>query len=218
MESVRSIIKENNEKYEHFSYYEIILDKIQENVIEHPDICIESCKSLIEGVSKTILITLDSDITEREIKSLDVMPLFRKATNKLAEFDEEIELDFATRSCSLIQNFGEIRNQRGDISHGRAAPKTNFSTPKFSAFAMQITESLIFYMLDSFFRIELLNEAELQYEDNSEYNLMLDETTPLAGRVRYSEALFYQDYPSYFQQLLNYNSEQEAVAINEEEE
>lgn len=218
MESVRSIINGNNEKYEHFSYYETILDKIQENVTENPDICIESCKSLIEGVSKTILMTLDSDITEREIKDLSVMPLFRKAANKLAEFDEEIEIDFATRSCSLVQVFGNIRNQRGDISHGRAAPKTNFSTSKFSSFAMQITEGLVFYMLDSFFRIELSAEIEIKYEDNADYNLMLDQATPLGGRVRYSEALFYQDYPSYFQQLLDYNAEQEADAFADEEE
>jgi len=210
MQLVRALISQNNEKYEHFSYYEGIIDVIEEKIQSHPDICIESCKSLIEGVSKTIIKRLDNTTTDDDLNKMDVMPLFKRAANKLAEFDEELELDFINRTASLIQNFGEIRNQRGDISHGRAAPKEIYSSPQFSNLVARVTEALAFYVLEHFFRLALPDEAEIKYEDNPAFNEMLDTLKPM-GSLSFSKALFDQDNVSYCEQLLDYKTEQEEV-------
>jgi len=206
MKLVRSLIAQNNEKYEHFSYYEGIIDVIEEKIQSHPDICIESCKSLIEGVSKTIIKKLDNTATDGDLNKMDVMPLFKRAANKLAEFDEELELDFINRTASLIQNFGQIRNERGDISHGRAVPKEIYSSPQFSNLVARVTEALAFYVLEHFFRLELSGEVEIKYVDNPEFNEMLDTANPM-GSLSFSKALFDQDNVSYCERLLDYQSE-----------
>ncbi len=202
----------NYGRYEHLIYYQDIIDIIEQNVASQPDICIESCKSLIEGVSKTILKTLDPTISDAAMKE-DVMPLYKKAAKKLAEFDDKIESDFVNRSGSLIENFGMIRNRRGDISHGRAVPKLDFSTPQFSTLVMNVTEAITFYLLEHFFRIEI--SKDIKYEDYDEFNQWLDNSNPL-GTLSYSKALFEQDVISYEQQLLNYQPEDIPVLDVEE--
>ncbi|MFN0141640.1 MAG: abortive infection family protein [Pyrinomonadaceae bacterium] len=185
-----------------------MIEVIEQNVTKQPDICIESCKSLIEGVSKTILKALDPTVTDDDLKNLDVMPLFKKAAKKLAEFDEEIEPDFINRSGTLVENFGMLRNQRGDISHGKAAPKQYMSSPQFSGLVAQITEALAYYILDHFFRIDFSYSEEVKYEDNPDFNQSLDDLNPFEG-LSFSKALFDQDNVSYFEQLLEYQTEQE---------
>ncbi len=213
MELVRKLISENNEKYEHFAYYETVIDVIENHVNSQPDICIESCKSLIEGVSKTIIKTLDDTASDNDLKDMDLMPLFKRAARKLAEKDDTLELDFVNRTGSLIENFGRIRNERGDISHGRAAPKEINSSPQFSNMVARVTEALAFYVLDHFFRLELPEVTEIGYEENADYNEMLDRLNPLDG-ISYSKALFDQDIVSYCQQLFDYQSELEEEADN----
>jgi hypothetical protein len=208
MKLVRTLISQNNDKYEYFSYYEGIIDVIEQKIQSHPDICIESCKSLIEGVSKTIVKRLDVTATDADLDKMDVMPLFKRAANKLSEYDEELELDFINRTASLIQNFGQIRNERGDISHGRAAPKEVYSSPQFSSLVARVTEALAFYVLEHFFRLQLPNETQIKYEDNPDFNEMLDIANPL-GSLSFSKALFDQDNISYCEQLLDHQTEQE---------
>ena len=208
MRLVRTLISQNTEKYEHFAYYEGIIDIIEEKIQSHPDICIESCKSLIECISKTIIKTLDNTATDADLKKMDVMPLFKRSANKLAEFDPTLEIDFINRTGTLVENFGKIRNDRGDISHGRAAPKTDYSSPEFSALAARVTEALASYVLEHFFRLQLPDKTEIEYEDNPDFNEMLDTSNPI-GSLSFSKALFDQDKVSYCEQLLDYRAEQE---------
>lgn len=217
MQLVRTLIIENNEKYEHFGYYETIIDVIEQNAVSQPDICIESCKSLIEGVSKTILKDLDVSFNRAETDKLDFHPLFKKALHKLAEHKTEIEIDFVSKAASLIHTLGEIRNKRGDISHGKLAPKELSSYAQFSKLVMQMTEGIVFYVLEQFFSIDLSYKQEIKYEDNSDFNLWLDESNPI-GSLSYSRALFDQDNVSYFEELLEYQTEQEEITILEVEE
>lgn len=213
MQLVRTLISQNNDKYEYFSYYEGIIDVIEQKIQTHPDICIESCKSLIEGVSKTIIKRLDVSATDGDLNKMDVMPLFKRAANKLAEYDDDLELDFINRTASLIQNFGQIRNERGDISHGRAAPKEVYSSSQFSNLVARVTEALAFYVLDHFFRLQLPDEMEIKYEDNPDFNELLDTSNPM-GSLSFSKALFDQDNVSYCEQLLGYQSEREELLAN----
>jgi hypothetical protein len=217
MQLVRTLINTNNEKYEHFAYYETIITVIEQNVSTNPDICIEGCKSLLEGISKTILKTLDPTISNKTLEGKDFHVLFREALTKLSEYNEKIEFEFVRRASSLINALGEIRNKRGDISHGRLAPKELASYSQFSKLVSQMTEGIAFYVLEQFFAIDLSFKDEVKYENNIDFNQMLDEVN-FFENLSYSKALFDQDYVAYCEQLLEYESEQERLRNLESEE
>ena len=66
-----------------------------------------------------------------------------------------IENDFVTRRTSLAYAFGMLRNERGDISHGKGVPKEKNSNERLAALAMQMSEGIISYMLDPFYSLNL---------------------------------------------------------------
>ena len=54
MKQTKDILKILESRYTNIDYYQTIIEKIEENVESNPDICIESCKALLEGLSKFI--------------------------------------------------------------------------------------------------------------------------------------------------------------------
>jgi len=214
MQTVRNIIKSNKTYFDQFEYYYLVIDKIEKNVSYAPDICIESCKSLIEGTCKTILTVIDVtfDVKEAEKKGIKVQVLFKSAVNKLSERSDDIETEFASRIGPLIKLMGEMRNKRGDISHGKAVPKEVESKASFSRFVLQITEGIVLYLLRVFFSIDFSYRKVIDYEENVLFNQMLDEMEPLEG-LSYSRALFDQDETAYTEQLAEFNAEEESQEL-----
>jgi len=199
MEQVRKILINNLDKYKHLDYYEVVIEEIERHEIEKPDISIESCKSLIEGISKIILKKLDKSMNDKSINKLECHDIFKKAMTKLSEYDKEFELDFINRSGSLVHLLCEIRNGRGDISHGRIAPKEETSSNEFSKLVLRVTDALLSYILVHFFDIDVFDEVK--YEDNPKFNDKLDLECELDGKLRYSLALYNQDPICYFDRL-----------------
>ena len=204
MKSVRDLIKRYTKTHSHFGYYESIIEIIEAQKTINPDISIESCKSLIEGLSKAILKQLDNTYNNIEIDALNFQSLFKKAMFKLSENHSEIEIDFINQANKLIVTLGEIRNKRGDISHGKLSPKVVFSSTKYAELIISMTESIVFYILDHFFTIDLAYKEPIKYSDNPAFNEMLDEENPLVG-LSFSKALYEQDNTSYLEQLEDYN-------------
>jgi len=204
MKQTKVILKSLEIKYSNIDYYNLIVDKIEKNVEKNPDISIESCKSLIEGISKFILKQLDN--TYDPNKFLDLQPLFKKALASISTYNKNTEDDFTNRTCSLVHLIGEIRSKRGDISHGKLSPKEFNSNSIFSKLVMDITDSLLFYVLTCFSDVEV--SKVLEYRDNPEFNKWLDEENPF-GNLSYSRALFDQDLVAYEQELINYKDLQE---------
>ena len=118
-----------------------------------------------------------------------------------------------TGTCSgLASTIANLRNARGDISHGRAVPKVLQSDVELARLVMEITNSLLRYTLASFFVIDLEKQAKeieeeerqsaqeedlIKYEANPEFNDLLDEEYPYEGKLLYSQALYelyYEDY------------------------
>jgi hypothetical protein len=119
--------------------------------------------------------------------------------------DEQIglEIEFPRRAASLIQRAGELRNERGDISHGKAVPKKYISDAETAKMVMRVTDSILTYILSAYFSIDLSYTEKIAYEDNPEFNDFLDESYCLEGVV-YSQALYDQDYDAYEEQLRDY--------------
>jgi len=209
MKQTKDILKALESRYTNIDYYQTIIQKIEENVESHPDICIESCKALLEGLSKFIWKQIDLSYDALVADKMDFHPVVRQAMTKLADYNEDIELDFVNKVNKLIVSIGEVRNKRGDISHGKLSPKEYFSDSQFAQLVMNITDNMLYYVLHSFSKVSLIKE--LEYEDNPEFNEWLDNENPIAN-LSYSKALFDQDQVAYEEELENYLEDEEILS------
>lgn len=211
MKQTKDILKALESRYTNIDYYQTIIEKIEENVESNPDICIESCKALLEGLSKFIWKQIDLSYDALVADKMDFHPVVRQAMTKLADYNEDIELDFVNKVNKLIVSIGEVRNKRGDISHGKLSPKEYFSDSQFAHLVMNITDNMLFYVLHSFSKVSVIKE--LEYEDNPEFNEWLDDKNPM-GNLSYSKALFDQDQVAYEEELENYLEDEEIISEN----
>lgn len=201
---LNEILEMNINKYPDFGYYKLHISKIEINITSNPDIAIETCKSLIEGVSKSILNRIDNTFDEKAETSgrnaKSVQQLFKRALEKLSELNEQFESGFVHSSGQIINITSNIRTERGDISHGKSVPKECNSTPEFSALVANMTDLIISYVLKHFFEIDLGYRAKLAYDsaEMESYNIWLDESVvfPIT-KARYSQLLYENDYDEY---------------------
>jgi hypothetical protein len=222
MDSLTSLITRNLDQFPDFEYYIPIIQKAERNQEPHPDIAIECCLSLIQGISKTIILRLDKkaepDNLEHNKNESRVHHQFKRAAELLKENDDIYESAFTTSCSALATTLAKLRNARGDISHGRAVPKILQSDIELVRLVMEITDSLLRYTLGSFFSIDLDNKVKeiekitqekeylIEYEDNPEFNDLLDEEYPYEGKLLYSQALhklYYEDYAIQLQEFLD---------------
>ncbi len=211
MKQTKDILKQLESQYTNIEYYYIIVEKIEENVDVNPDIAIESCKSLLEGISKFIWKQIDTSYDAVKVDKMDFHPLVRQAVNELSNFNEDLEVDFVNKINKLIVSIGEVRNRRGDISHGRLSPKEYFSDTHFSNLVMNITDNMLSYILHCFSKVSI--EKDLEYEDNPDFNEKLDLENSF-GFLSYSKALFDQDQVAYEQELQDYLDIKETAEID----
>ena len=225
MRPAELIIIEHSQDYPDFRYYLPLMKKAERNVSGHPDICIETCKALVEGISRTIILTLDETARPDDIKDTDVSQLVKRAGKLLQQDETIIEDAFVTRVASVVHFLGVLRNERGDISHGKAVPKKIQSTDKLASAVLQVSSGLLIYMLDSFFaklreRKTLLTLADLEkeqavdleqlaYNDNVDFNSSLDESYPYEGKLNYSFALYSLYYEDYLVRLAEFRDSAE---------
>lgn len=206
MKLTRHIIDSHVEVFDNFQYYHTILDLIESNLESNPDISIESCKSLFEGVSKSILSHLDTYYSPSENEEKTVQQLVKKMLKKLKECIEIEELNYIS---VFVSEIGSIRNKRGDISHGRPSPKEISSDVGFATMIANSTDNFVSYILKLFFSIEIASDKQYNYNDYEEFNEWLDEQDSAGFLRRYSLALFETDYVRYEQELQNFYPDKE---------
>jgi len=180
-------------KRHNLEYYHSHLTLIEEYIEEKPDISIETCKALIEGISKLALHLLAQEPIDSH-KDAGLSDLFKRSLSKLQEGRGYSDVDLVKRLGSVIHYIGEIRNSHGDISHGRASLKDQVNDADFAEMIIGVTDNLCTYMLR---RLDQLCEEEVLYDGNPKFNDHLDEQHPLGGLVLYSKALFEQEFETY---------------------
>jgi len=89
VDSLQELIVRNRNKFPEFEYYLPIIEKAKQNQEDHPDITIECCNSLIQGISKTIIFSSLSSF----LKSLN--RLHRVDMQKLIK-NESVHVQFST--------------------------------------------------------------------------------------------------------------------------
>jgi Abortive infection C-terminus len=217
------LIQANQERFPDCAYYLPLFGKARRNIAAHPDICIETCKALLEGIAKTIVLGLDSTATRDDLDKKEVEPLVKAAARLLRANDDVIEDNFINRVSGLAHSLGALRNARGDISHGKAVPKIEESDREFARLCLQMTDAITFYMLQSFFtRVSPVDAESMRtnaeepeilpggipntkFEDNLAFNEDLDRRYPLEGKLLYSDALYRLYYEDYVIELEAFN-------------
>ena len=137
----------------------------------------------------------------------------RTAFKCLKVRDDIVEDVLPTRALSLVQIMAELRNARGDISHGRAVPKELQSDRSLARLVLNLTEAVVRYMLASFFALQPERPFVPLYDDNEAFNAYLDESEMLPGKLIYSRALYDQYPEDYGIQLKDYIDEQETLSV-----
>ncbi|MDU9049266.1 MAG: abortive infection family protein [Candidatus Electrothrix sp. Rat3] len=188
-------------------YYHSHLSLIETYIEEKPDISIETCKALIEGISILALYLLNQEPINSH-NNANFQDLFKRALSELQKERGYSDFDMVKRLGSVVHYLGTIRSSHGDICHGRASLKDQVNDADFAELIIGITDNLCTYMLR---RLDHLSVKEVLYEDNPEFNDSLDEEHPMPGKILYSKALFDQEFKTYEIQLGDFilESEQE---------
>lgn len=195
-------------KKHRLEYYGSLCDIVETHIEEKPDITIETCKSIIEGISKLTLHLLAQEPLHK-LNSDKFETLFKKAFKEIgARSGHEFDEDIVNRFGAAVSYLGEIRNQHGDISHGKASLKEQISDAELAEMVIGITDSIGTYMLRKL--DQLVSDHEIKYSENAEFNQYLDDLYPLDSYVKYSKALHEQDSALYGEQLAEFMSEMDS--------
>jgi hypothetical protein len=204
MQKIRTEI--DRVKRHRLEYYSSHIDLVENYIEEKPDISIETCKALIEGISKLTLFLLNQEPLESHNKT-KFHELFRSALKALQQGRGFSDTELVRRMGGVVHEIGELRNSHCDIGHGRASLKEQINDADYADLIIGMTDNLCAYMLR---RLDQLVEPELLYEDNEDFNRYLDELYPLDGFILYSKALFDQQFLDYEVQLSDYQIENES--------
>lgn len=206
MDKTLKILDGLGDTHEHFQEYRKVIELIVTHREDNPDICIESCKALFEGIAHVILRKLDNNYSFEHYKEKQVQKLVKEMFDQLKN---HVEIE----EHSYIQNFakeiGSIRNERGEISHGKPYPKDIVSEIVFSNMVTSITDTYIAYILQIYFSIQFEEVVVYQYENYEEFNNWLDEQDAAGFFKSYSKALYDTDYVRYEDELKNYYPEED---------
>ncbi|MGQ4004787.1 abortive infection family protein [Francisellaceae bacterium CB300] len=193
----------SNSELDFIKHLYVYTTNIENNKDEYPDVVIESCRSLIECISRNIAIKLSNGkYTNNSLKSSDFSELVKKCFEVLDEKSDNFNIELVKRSNSIVHYLNERRNLSGDISHGKYVPKENTHFIQESNLAIRVTESIAIYLLENY--LEIFKDDSLEYESHKDFNEHIDEIYDLPNSLSYSEALFYQDYDAYIDELDKY--------------
>jgi hypothetical protein len=212
VQTLRELIERHSEENSEFRYYIKHIEEAEANEVSHPDITIECCTALFQGVSKTIITRIGTPELQAGFEADHLHNQVRTAFKCLKVRDDVLEDALPTRALSLVQVLAELRNARGDISHGRIVPKELQSDRSLARLVLNVTEAIIRYMLASFFALQPERSFLPLYEDNEDFNTYLDDDAKLPGKLIYSRALYDQYPEDYVIRLKEFTDEQEALS------
>ncbi|MDD3607482.1 MAG: hypothetical protein PHQ20_01650, partial [Candidatus Moranbacteria bacterium] len=164
MKLLEEFILNNLKNYPEWAEYnDVILDFISSHKQKRPDMCVEGCKSLIEGISKFVYFNSGDDSKNlNNWKHLQLVDKNKKCLEVLKL--DGYEGEFLRENLDLILKLGQVRNERGDVSHGQAYPKDSYSGEDFAKFIASWTEGLCYFLLSNFVAFK-----QKQKEDESSY-------------------------------------------------
>ena len=180
------------------SYRDYIVT-IENNVVENPTLCVETCKSFIEGICKTVLANRNIAVSD----SVKFHALVGDTMNAVLAYDDTSRADITElgrRIAAVAHKLGEIRNNAGFASHGMDVLNPRL-TGTLAQFASNITDNIVGFILSCYENNrERTPDHRIHYEDCTIFNDHFDELYPLKmGPIEISSsyALYHQDYEGY---------------------
>ena len=226
MDSLEALVKRHIKEFPDFQYYGAFAEFISaiENYHQdlHTGVSLDCCNSLLQSICKTIITQIDTKIEGKSLNKgakSETNNLISEAAKLLQKNDDVYERDFINKLSQIGKHINELRNARGDLSHGKHIPKELLNDQDLSRLLREITESLARYLISSFFSFKLEQIKEepeiekdlIKYEDNLEFNEFLDEDYPYEGKLLYSQALYTLYYEDYTIKLQTFLDEQELL-------
>ena len=219
MQDLKKIIKKYENDYPELDYFNVQFTVLDAAGTKYPDVVIETCKSIMEATYKFIRKLLeDYQPTEKEERQSRVSEHASSVVKLLKDSKNFANSHFIRQSQNFTKQIAKIRNNQGDISHGRHIPKKKTSTVEEAEIIKKLCEAYAIYLLEETLikkfgnrkihaqqkndKTEPLTES-LKYEDVEEFNQWLDEQNPIDS-VCYSQALYDQDYIAYYGKYENW--------------
>ncbi len=226
MDSLEALVKRHLKEFPDFQYYGAFAEFISaiENYHQdlHTGVSLDCCNSLLQSICKTIITQIDPLV---EVGKLDkgsestTNSLVSKTAHLLKKNDDVYERGFISEITKLGRCIADLRNARGDVSHGRRIPKELINDQDLARLLRESTESLARYLISSFFSFQLerakedieIQEDSVKYEAHPEFNDLLDEEYPLDGKLLYSQALYVLYREDYMIRLQAFLDDQELL-------
>jgi len=201
-------IRQSLEFLPSFSVYEKHVSTIEQSVENNPSLCIDTCKSLLEGLCKSILNNRNVDSAQYEKFQQLVKATIQEISSDSDMFRDEIS-ELAKRFSPSLQYLSELRNKYGFASHGQdiETPQIPYSLALLS---MRITDTIGGFILHFYISHAKRSDSKLHYEDLSMFNDIYDDEHPVELNgisISASLALFQQDYEAYKEAFLAYLNE-----------
>lgn len=217
MEKTRYLIHLHSKDHQWLENLDRLLIQIDQQSTHCGDTLIECSKSFIEAIAKNIILKLRPDEKPKEINLLDLGRLFKKTKEAIFEHSAienvmpkaDIE-NFFSALNQWIRFLGEMRNNIGEISHGKILPKSYSINLELAQIISQTTDRLSYVLILLLLQIDTSYTQAYAYEDYENFNNYLDEQYELPNNLVYSKALFDQDYDAYSEELDNFLDAQSA--------
>lgn len=196
------------ERWNGLESYILLVEKNRE---VDPNVALDGAKSLVENISKTILvdkgIVCDQNWSVQKVvkTAFESLPVFKKITQEELESAKSVIGSFE----NIVRVLGEFRNSHGFFAHGR-----DIQSEKFDQYLVELVISSS-DLISSFLVIchaeDLKDRSRIYYEENDEFNRYIDESSEEGVVVRGiqlspSRAL-YSDIEAYKEELLSFINE-----------
>lgn len=184
-------------------YYNELLDIIDAHHDKKPDTSVETCKAIIEGISKLILHKID----RIQIQILDKWgfdKLIKRAIDSLQKSTNNINEGLLSQLLKVFQFINIDRNDHCDIGHGRASVKEQINCSDYSLMVSGLTESVAVYLLKKLDE-SLVAEDVYESEQMQDFNQWLDDSVaefPIETE-KYSKLLYQHDKERYYERYRN---------------
>lgn len=197
-------VLESMEKAPSFQHYRGHIINIINNVYTNPTLSIELCKSVTEGICKTILNDKFESIPKR-------FPNLVSTTIKKLDLnyhqDHQYLLELAKSLGSILHHIAEIRNEYGSYaSHGQDIKHKQVSSD-LALFVLHSTNAILGFILHFYIATNDYRRSErIRYEDNQRINELIDDEYEMEAtyKISYSKALFSQDLEAYRDLVLEF--------------
>lgn len=208
-------VRENISFIPSFSVYERQVSLIEESVESNPDLCVETCKSLIEGVCKTILTNKGVDYSNYVKFQVLVKVTIDNLLTENDSYGDALS-EIARRISSVAQKISEIRDSAGFASHGQDVEHISISY-SLALLTSRITDVIGGFILHFYRTHSDRGVSRILYQDYQSFNDYYDEQNPIVIGdifISASEALYSQDLEAYKEALFFYLGQLEKGEID----